>query len=126
MACHQSAVERDPGVEHVLIEGGEAFSLGLDAITKQREFSELKIFLLLEHEHEPQPDPEREREAERLGEEVVGLNRAGRSAGRNDEVTEPWGIGQEHDLAGARTADAQLRDVVLERAAARPQPGRAL
>jgi hypothetical protein len=51
MACDQSAVERDPGVEHVLIEGGEALSLGLDAVAKQRKFIELEVFLLLEHEH---------------------------------------------------------------------------
>ena len=57
MARDQAAVERDPGVEHVLIEGGEALSLGLDAVAKQRKFIELEVFLLLEHEHEPQPDP---------------------------------------------------------------------
>ena len=63
MGRDQAAVERDPGVEHVLIEGGEALSLELDAMAEQREFLELQVFLLLEQKREPQPDPEREQEA---------------------------------------------------------------
>ena len=76
MAGDQTAVERDPGVEHVLIEGGEALPFRLDAVAEQRKFLELEVFLLLEQEPEPQPDPQRERQAQPLGTKVVALNRA--------------------------------------------------
>ncbi len=126
MARDQAPIEGDPGVEHVLIEGCEAFALRLHAVAEQGKFLELQVLLLLEKKGEPEPDPEGERQAERLNAKVVGFDRAGRPRGRHDKIAKPRGIGQQHDLAGLLSAHSQLRDVAIQRAAAGSQSGRAL
>ena len=113
MPGHQIAVERDSGIEHVLVEGREPLALRLHAVGEQRELLELQVLLLLEQKRQSQSHPERGRKTERLGAKVIGFERKRIPARRHDKIAEAARIRQQHGLTRGGAANAQLRDDIV-------------
>ena len=121
MLGDEIAVERNADVEHMLVEGGEALALRLRAVAEEGEILKGQVFLLLEQQGEPQPDPQGRDRVERLHVEVHGVDDEAAARRRDDEITKADRIGQQQVLAGLRTLDPQLRDMVLRLGTEGPQ-----